>query len=760
VLDDTFDAQERIGVQMASTQLTVAPGSGVAATITLHNRGARDDGFSLSVRGIPTNWVSMLPPMIRLSPGEQREVTLVIQPPDYPHAHAGRYPLKIQVSSQEAPGHVVDVDCTLTVASLEVQGRIGVLLASTIFSVAPGSSTTIPLVLINRGLEDDFFQLSVQGIPAGWVSTPAAVTRLSPGQQTEATLTIQPPRSAQSRAGRHRFVIQVKSQGVPGQAAEAQCMLTIAAFTQFNTELNPPRLQAGQTGWVAVENLGNVQQTYTVTWQSHNDELAFEPGPTQTLKVPAGKVGMAEFRAAPRRRPIFGEGSAYAYSAFIQSAENETQNLMGDVASAALMPIWVLPLLGLVGIAAACLLAFVIFRGLAGELAPTQTAVAALTPSPGPGTAEPAPTQTVVAALTPSPGPGTAEPTGVPPTEVPTAVPTEMPTDVPTDVPTEVPTEAPTGVPTEIPTTTPLPTDLPTDTPEPTEQPTEIPTDIPTETPAAPPIQDQGILAFESSRDGNPEIYSLNTANWDVFRLTIDPAVDTQPAWSPDGSRVAFATNQSGDFEIVVMNADGTAVTNLTNNPADDVYPTWSPDGDWIAFTTDRDGNQEIYVMRVDGSEPHNVSNSPGQDYQPSWFASRGLFSSDERLAFTSTRDGNPEIYSIKPDGSEQVNLSNNPANDDDPVWSPDGKQIAFSSDRDGNHEIYVMEADGTDQTNTTNNPAADVQPAWSPDGKWVAFTTNRDGNQEIYVQSGAETFNVTVNPAEDRYPAWVEPGG
>src|SRR5438105_1146558 len=74
----------------------------------------------------------------------------------------------------------------------------------------------------------------------------------------------------------------------------------------------------------------------------------------------------------------------------------------------------------------------------------------------------------------------------------------------------------------------------------------------------------QGKIAFTSNRDGNDEIYVMNTDGTGVTRLTNDPASDSQPAWSPDGSRIAFTSTRVGNFDIYVMNADGTNVTRLT----------------------------------------------------------------------------------------------------------------------------------------------------------------------------------------------------
>ena len=66
-----------------------------------------------------------------------------------------------------------------------------------------------------------------------------------------------------------------------------------------------------------------------------------------------------------------------------------------------------------------------------------------------------------------------------------------------------------------------------------------------------------GRIAFESNRDGNLEIYSMNPDGSDQVNLTNDPAEDPDPVWSPDGTRIAFVTASEGHRNIYVMNADG-----------------------------------------------------------------------------------------------------------------------------------------------------------------------------------------------------------
>ncbi|HDR3890873.1 TPA: PD40 domain-containing protein, partial [Bacillus cereus] len=94
---------------------------------------------------------------------------------------------------------------------------------------------------------------------------------------------------------------------------------------------------------------------------------------------------------------------------------------------------------------------------------------------------------------------------------------------------------------------------------------------------------------------------------------------DRDPSWSPDGQKIAFTSFRDGNPEIYVMNTDGSNQTRITNSPGNNIDPSWSPDGQKIAFTSTRDGNGEIYVMNTDGSNQTNITNNPASDNEPSW---------------------------------------------------------------------------------------------------------------------------------------------
>jgi Tol biopolymer transport system component len=261
-----------------------------------------------------------------------------------------------------------------------------------------------------------------------------------------------------------------------------------------------------------------------------------------------------------------------------------------------------------------------------------------------------------------------------------------------------------------------------------------------------------GKLAFQSSRTGNNEIFSMNADGSGQTNLTNNAAIDTFPAWSADGSKIAFTRVVGTNSEVYTMNADGSNQMRLTTNSTDDIDPTWSPDGTRIAFVATRDSDTEIYVMNADGSGQTRLTKSPGTDIAPSWSPD------GTTIAFETTRDGNREVYVMNANGSALTNLSNNAAPDSHPNWSPDGAKIVFASIRDGNSEVYVMNATGTGQTRLTVNAANEQFPAWSPDGAKIAFKSDRDaGDVEVYVMNpdGSSQTNLTNSAGSDTTPDW-----
>lgn len=261
-------------------------------------------------------------------------------------------------------------------------------------------------------------------------------------------------------------------------------------------------------------------------------------------------------------------------------------------------------------------------------------------------------------------------------------------------------------------------------------------------------------IAFTSYRDGNAEIYVMNADGSSQKRLTADRFADNSPLWAPDG-RVIFRSNRDRWTNFYAVNSDGSGLKQLTNSPVDKSAPVLSPDGRWIAFVVHGQlGSSEIYVMPAGGGEPHNLTAAltKNRKFFPSW-APDSL-----RLAYLESKDRGLNINVIDPDGSHPVKITDNPYTNAFPVWSPDGNHIAFVSSREGTRmemargDIYVMKADGSAVTNLTRSPDEDNYPAWSADGRSIYFVSLRNGMGQIYAvpSQGGELRRLTSNKGFD----------
>ena len=269
-------------------------------------------------------------------------------------------------------------------------------------------------------------------------------------------------------------------------------------------------------------------------------------------------------------------------------------------------------------------------------------------------------------------------------------------------------------------------------------------------------------IAFWSNRDGGKEIYLMDADGSNVKRLTNNLSDDVNPTWSPDGLRILFESERDGNREVYVMDADGGNQIRLTRNDALDSTATWSPDGKLIAFASNRDTglpynpyNMDIYVMNADGSNVRRIVDDPEYDVGPQWSPD------GRRILFMTARTGNFDVYVMNADGTGQRNLTaDHDRSDGAPVWSLDGNYIAFARRIDGKDQLFVMDSDGSNLKRVTHNSANNGSLGWSPDGSKLIFQTDQDGNWEIYTISvDGELDQLTDDAAEDLWPDWSPDG-
>ena len=186
-------------------------------------------------------------------------------------------------------------------------------------------------------------------------------------------------------------------------------------------------------------------------------------------------------------------------------------------------------------------------------------------------------------------------------------------------------------------------------------------------------------IVFYSNREGNDEIYTINSDGSNQTRLTFNGVSDSHPAWSPDGKQIAFVSNRDGNDEVYVMDANGQNQRNLTRHRASDGYPCWSPDGKQIAFSSARIP-QNLFVMNANGGNVKQVTDltfaaQPRWSPDGKWILFAGI--ADLR----GLNDQKMEIYAIRPSGRELWRVAESKPRGWMLMggWSPDGKQVVYT---------------------------------------------------------------------------------
>ncbi|MGC9466965.1 MAG: protein kinase domain-containing protein [Anaerolineae bacterium] len=234
------------------------------------------------------------------------------------------------------------------------EGRVGVVLEDPQITVAPGERVVTSLMLLNQGAIVDHFRITVEGIPETWAEPPPVV-QLMPGQQQAVSLTLHPPRSPESRAGRYSLTILVASRDAPSERVEVRAALTLAPYSQFQSNLHPQKIRPGKPTRVTVQNNGNFPDTYTIVGADRANELAFKP-PSVQLRVPQGESSIAELTAEPHKRRLIGGAKSHPFTIQITPSQGAAREHAGELVSRGIIPTWVPPLaIGLLLIACVAL---------------------------------------------------------------------------------------------------------------------------------------------------------------------------------------------------------------------------------------------------------------------------------------------------------------------------------------------------------------------------------------------------------------------
>jgi TolB protein len=211
-----------------------------------------------------------------------------------------------------------------------------------------------------------------------------------------------------------------------------------------------------------------------------------------------------------------------------------------------------------------------------------------------------------------------------------------------------------------------------------------------------------GRVAYTSFLEHNPDLYIEGQ------KFSGRERMNTGVSFHRDG-RAALTLSKDGNPEIYLLQTEtGDIIARLTDHPSIDTSPSWASDGEQLAFVSDRDtGLPQIYTLTISDRSVRRLPQVGGYNSSPDWSPVR-----DDIIYSAMSSRERYDLYRIRlSDGS--VHRLTSTGSNEEPCFSRDGRYIAFARTMDGKQGIWIMTSHGEHPRRVSNGPGIFTTPAW-----------------------------------------------
>ena len=215
-------------------------------------------------------------------------------------------------------------------------------------------------------------------------------------------------------------------------------------------------------------------------------------------------------------------------------------------------------------------------------------------------------------------------------------------------------------------------------------------------------------------------IWLLDPATGVARRVTSGPALDSRPAWHPDGTRLAFLRDDSERLTIWSLDIDSGEETLLFEDDSIVLDPAWAPDGETLYFSASTEGDLDIWRLSLETGEPARVTERRGLEVRPQPLPDGGL-------AYLSKGRSSPDAVIVRDASGAETSLrAESIASQARPGAAPGRAVLALNwpaGDGGDGYRLMLLDPEKADPMELVAARGLPLTPAFTPDGESVIYT-------------------------------------
>lgn len=254
--------------------------------------------------------------------------------------------------------------------------------------------------------------------------------------------------------------------------------------------------------------------------------------------------------------------------------------------------------------------------------------------------------------------------------------------------------------------------------------------------------QDGSLLTYQSSRDGNMELFLATADLRERRRLTFNDVDESHPMLSRDNQRIVFTQGapESHRTEVVLMRPDGSERVVLTADPnVFGAIPSFSRANLHVTYAewrydsrTQRFSLPRIVVHDLFSGQKRYLT-AEGRD---SW---RPVFAPDgSQVYYIARSDGQFDLYAYTLRTGMESRLTHTAFDEWDPQASSDGTRLVYAAKADGNWDLFMMNLSTRRTSRVTQTRGDEWDPSFAPDDRSILYAGRFGLTEAMYEMSPA----------------------